>query len=525
MNILTNLKNQYFLIFAVLLFSIGIFLSINAGITHDEFHDYNVWEVNKNLILNFFLNTNYETQFLSDIGKFYGVGFHYLSIPFEIITSLFLDNSFYSDKVKAILSKHVTVFFLFILSGIFFQKILNLIIENNFYSNLGGVLYLTYPYLLGHSFFNVKDIPFLSIWLICTYLIIKISKILVDKKTISKKYFISISFFTALLLSIRISGILIFIQYAIMFCLHLNRHSFFFKDFLINNYKNLILSFISIFLLFYLLQPSSWENPFYIFESIKAMSQHEQTVCTTTLGECMKAQKLPSTYLPIWFFFKLPLVIIFGFILFPIIEKKIVNESFSSFITLSLIFSTTSIILLLILFEVNLYDEIRQVMFLLPSFFLISLSMIYFFSKKIFKILLLLSISFFLLQNIILYPYNYIWINNFSHLTKINGVFELDYWGVSTKAVANYFNKNKKNKQICIISNRNGGVKALVQKDHCFSPFKNLHKKNERPFYVALLERGIKKGSPNRCNTVFEEKRQVNFSSEDLILAKIFKCD
>ena len=303
MNILTNLKNQYFLIFAVLLFSIGIFLSINAGITHDEFHDYNVWEVNKNLILNFFLNTNYETQFLSDIGKFYGVGFHYLSIPFEIITSLFLDNSFYSDKVKAILSKHVTVFFLFILSGIFFQKILNLIIENNFYSNLGGVLYLTYPYLLGHSFFNVKDIPFLSIWLICTYLIIKISKILVDKKTISKKYFISISFFTALLLSIRISGILIFIQYAIMFCLHLNRHSFFFKDFLINNYKNLILSFISIFLLFYLLQPSSWENPFYIFESIKAMSQHEQTVCTTTLGECMKAQKLPSTYLPIWFFF------------------------------------------------------------------------------------------------------------------------------------------------------------------------------------------------------------------------------
>ena len=108
MNILTNLKNQYFLIFAVLLFLIGIYLSINVGITHDEFHEYNVSEVNKNLILNFFLNTNYETQFLSNIGKYYGVGFHYLSIPFEIIASLFLDNSFYSDEAKASLSKHAS---------------------------------------------------------------------------------------------------------------------------------------------------------------------------------------------------------------------------------------------------------------------------------------------------------------------------------------------------------------------------------------------------------------------------------
>ena len=132
------------------------------------------------------------------------------------------------------------------------------------------------------------------------------------------------------------------------------------------------------------------------------MSKHIQTVCTVTLGECMKAQNLPSTYLPIWFFFKLPLVILFGIIMFPLVEKKIVNESFSSLVILALTFSIFFIILILIVFEVNLYDEIRQVMFLLPLIFLISLTIIYFYSKKIFKIFLSFSI-FFLSQNIILY--------------------------------------------------------------------------------------------------------------------------
>ncbi len=525
MKIFKDLKNQYFLIFVIFLFLFGIYLSMNVGITHDEFHDYYVWEANKNLIINNLFETNYDSQYLDGGGKFYGVGFHYLSIPFELISNFFLSDTFYSQEVKSILSKHITVFFLFILSGIFFQKILNLIIQDKFYSNLGGVLYLMYPYLIGHSFFNVKDIPFLSIWLICTYLMISIAKIIVHKEKVGNKYFAYISIFTALLLSIRISGLLIFIQYIIMFLLLLNRKNINLNSFLKDYYKQLILSFFSIFLFFYILQPSYWENPFLFFEAIKYMSKHIQTVCTITLGECMKAQNLPSTYMPIWFFFKLPLVILFGIIMFPLVEKKIVNESFNSLIILTLTFSIFFIILILIVFEVNLYDEIRQVMFLLPLIFLISLTIIYFYSKKIFKIFLSISILFFLFQNIILYPYNYIWINNFSHFTKINGIFELDYWGVSTKVVADYFNQNKIDEKICIITNRNSGVKALIKNNSCFLSFKNLYKKNQRPFYVAFFERSIKKGSPNSCQIVFEEKRQVNFSKEDLILAKIYKCN
>ena len=36
------------------------------------------------------------------------------------------------------------------------------------------VFYLLYPYLLGHSFYNPKDIPFLFAWIVSTYICIEI---------------------------------------------------------------------------------------------------------------------------------------------------------------------------------------------------------------------------------------------------------------------------------------------------------------------------------------------------------------
>ena len=524
MNFYLLFKKHYFYIFLIPFFFIGATLSTKVGITHDELYDLNVWEANKNLFLNNFFNTDLDTSFLSGGSKFYGSGFHILSIPIESLTIFLFSDTHYLEKTKILLSKHITVFILFFISGLFFKRILKLIIENEFFSNLGTVFYFLNPYLLGHSFFNVKDIPFLTFWIICTYLIIKISKVFFKEREVKNKHVILISIFTAVLLSIRISGILIFIQYFLFFLLITNSMKinliYFVKRFLFK----ILLSLISIYTLFIFLQPSYWKNPLLILEAIDFMSDHLQTVCTITLGECMKAQNLPSTYLPIWFFFKMPIVIIVGLILFPFVEKKITNQSLNSLVLISLICSIFAISLLLILLNVNLYDEIRQVMFLLPLIFIISLSMMFYFSKLLFNVLVLLSLSFFLLQNITLFPYNYIWINNFSHITKVKDMFELDYWGVSTKTISNFFNQSDLDNNICIISNRNSGLKAFDRKEYCYIDFKDLHKKNKRPFYVALIERGVNKGVPNNCNLVFKEEKNMNFSNEKLVLAKIFKC-
>ena len=77
---MSYLKKFYFHFFLFFFTITGIYLSINTGITHDEFHDFNVWQANKNLILNFFLNENFDTSYLGGTNKFYGSGFHYFSI-------------------------------------------------------------------------------------------------------------------------------------------------------------------------------------------------------------------------------------------------------------------------------------------------------------------------------------------------------------------------------------------------------------------------------------------------------------
>ena len=117
-----------------------------------------------------------------------------------------------------------------------------------------------------------------------------------------------------------------------------------FKIFIKFFYKKIIL-FLLFFLFFlYLFHPNYWNNPLKFFYAMEFMSNHIQSVCTTTLGECMKAQNLPSSYIPIWLFFKLPTLIIFGLFLFPIYEKKIFSNKNNLFIIGSLLSSVLAII-------------------------------------------------------------------------------------------------------------------------------------------------------------------------------------
>ena len=150
---------------------------------------------------------------------------------------------------------------------------------------------------------------------------------------------------------------------------------------------------LSIFI--YILNPVFWLNPLELVNSIVWMSQYFNNICTLTLGDCMSSLSLPSSYYFIWLFFKLPIIIIFGLILFPIVEKKIFKNSLISIYYGTLLFSSLFIIFLFILLKVNIYDEIRHIMFILPLLILVGLSNLYFFNKKISYFLTVITSLFF----------------------------------------------------------------------------------------------------------------------------------
>ena len=228
-----NIKN-YNLFIYIFLFSylvLGIFLSVGTGITADESIEQRNWISKLDLIKSYFeenktnnfnplkLNNYFDRGFTMveyDL-RFYGVGFHYFSQIFLFIaTSIFNFDTFSLDISKIILN-HSFIFFNFFLSAIFAGKILNLLIKDKFYTNLFIILYLLYPYLLGHGFYNPKDTPFMFAWILSTYVSLKIFLRLYNKDNVSILNIFLLSLCTAYLFSVRITGILILLQYLISF--------------------------------------------------------------------------------------------------------------------------------------------------------------------------------------------------------------------------------------------------------------------------------------------------------------------
>ena len=72
-------------------------------------------------------------------------------------------------------------------------------------------------------------------------------------------------------------------------------------------------------------------------------------------------------------------------------------------------------------------------MFLIPFLFLISLFNIFIFNERLFHILAIPLLLFFIIENFSINPYQYTLLNSFAKFKKIDKTFEVDYWGIGNK--------------------------------------------------------------------------------------------
>ena len=63
----------------------GLYLSIDNGVSHDQFHEQLNWKINFQAIKSIFLN-NTDYKILSEyLDRYHGIGFHYISQPIQIL--------------------------------------------------------------------------------------------------------------------------------------------------------------------------------------------------------------------------------------------------------------------------------------------------------------------------------------------------------------------------------------------------------------------------------------------------------
>lgn len=525
-----NFRKKFIYLFLIIFLIIGSFASLNTGISHDEYHEEENWKYNvsvsKSISNKILFNKESDLDIKNYKDKYYGIGFQFISQPIQfVLKKIVMQYQDVSEYGAKLISKHFVTFLFFFISGIAFFLIQKKIINNKNFCYFSTLIYLFYPYLLGQSFFNPKDIPFMSVWLLCSYVSFNIFENLIKKNTIKNSNAIILGILTSYLLSIRITGILILLQYLITFIIFISSEKIDLKKFIKKFYKKLIFFIFYLLLFTYILNPIYWIKPLEIFNAIKSMSYYYHDICTETLGTCMRAKDLPATYIPIWLSVKLPIFIIIGIFLIPFSEKKIFINGKKNTIFGSILITSLFIPLILIVRNINLYDEIRHLMFLLPFLFILGTVSFYIFSKKLFYILGVLTISIFIYENIKIYPYQYVWFNLPSRYMDLTNDFELEYQGLSGKEIAKTISSNTKN-TTCILTSPLYSVQPFLdeKKFNCFDIWQYVDAGYKRPFLAVQHVRNIKKGMPYNCKAIYESGFNLLFHKKKFVTGKLLKC-
>lgn len=149
--------------------------------------------------------------------------------------------------------KHLLSFYIFLLSSIFFFKILQTRFNDFFLSFLGLSLYVSSPRILGDSFLY-KDILFLSFFTFTFYFLI------ISVRELNYKNLLIFGIFTGLSLNLRIFAAIIPIIFIVI--IFIKKFS---PDKSIDVIKKSIFYFFCFFISLYIFWPYLWESPIYNF--------------------------------------------------------------------------------------------------------------------------------------------------------------------------------------------------------------------------------------------------------------------
>lgn len=525
-------------IFFAFYIPIGLWACLNSGVSWDELTEYQTLNINLQAVKGFWSGSLIEYQKLLNYGdRYYGIGFHLVS---NVVAkfALFINDHLISlsHAPSEILFAHIAVFGAFVLSGLFVKSILYSLADNSPMAILGMIAYLLWPYLLGHSFFNVKDIPFLFVWILATSIYLNIlqlwhSGFLLSKKRITVQFAI-FGLCTAWLLSIRVSGVMIFIEYAVFLMVYLLMGGCLIKRILTPGY---ILAFaISFVLGLFFLSPVYWHNPLEFLNAISYMSHHPWDGDTLTAGKLLGPKQFNLFYIPAWLLIKLPVFVLLGwmlipFVLYKAIKKQAIYINGTALLNLtSLILTIVSILLFLLLLKAGLYNELRQILFIFPLIYIVGFCGLYYASKKLLAIALVITALIFAADNIALYPYQYTYMNEASRQIDIGNRYEKDYFSLSASRNAAWLNQNysaDKNVACVFVSPAHLWGNLDKTKYPCVKGYLNFAS-SIHPFIFSWLIRDRADLLPlPTCKLIHEERVSLPLSYTQLVMSQVFFCN
>lgn len=373
------------------------------------------------------------TAYLDYRDRDYGVAFEF---PLVFIERAILG---LEDTRDVFLMRHFVTHLFFLVSAFFLFQLIVKMTAKKHLAVIGFLMLVLNPRIYAHSFFNSKDLPFLSMFIICYYFFY----IAFEKKSIQRFFIVGI--LGGILTNLRIIGIMFpFLVFLFLLIDALQK-----KD-LEKQLSFGVAVLLGFAVAIYTTWPYLWSDPISNFkEAFLAMSKFRWDQNVLFNGEVLTASQLPKSYIFKWIGISTPLgyltLIVLG--LFFVI-KQILTQTTSFLFNegnriFTLLLACIAAPLTAILFlDSIVYDGWRQLYFIYPPLVLIAVFGInklwehFKYGKEVTFSILVLSFGLTLVSMVKNAPYQQVYFNEafwFKEEGYIKANYEQDYWGTSYK--------------------------------------------------------------------------------------------
>ena len=228
--------------------------------------------------------------------KYYGVAFELPLVAFERLLRL-------EDPRAIYLSRHLLTHLLFLVGGFFAWLLAYRMFGNRLAALFAMAVFLLHPRIYAHSFFNTKDPPFFSMFMVSLYLVHRAFR----RDTVGA--FALCGAGAALLMNIRIMGVMLFPAVLGMLALdafRAARRGDGAKPILAN-----AAAFIAAFIAaLYASWPLLWREPLAWIDAFQVLGVHPDYVASMFRGELIRWPDIPWDFVPTWILITTPPVVL-----------------------------------------------------------------------------------------------------------------------------------------------------------------------------------------------------------------------
>ena len=368
------------------------------------------------------------TDLLTYPNRFYGVAGQYPLLIIEYFPHIFNPKTPLFWEIR-----HLYTRGFFLLSAFAFFFIINRVTKSNLVLFIGMMLYMFHPRIYANSFYNIKDLLFLTFMVFSMLFLLRF----IEKPT--WKGAVLLGVFSAITINIRMMGVLIPLFVAIWLLGKIRDDA---KS--ISKYLIIYLCVTSLTLV--LFWPTLWIDPVRLFGEAFSFFSHYSVWQGTVIfrGTLVKGTQLPLIYVPVWIGITSPFAHLLTWVLGILIiiyqlgatlfYRKVYGQLIGYF-SLYVIFSSYMAVLF---FHSVLYGDWRHLYYLFPMLCVLSviaLENVRLYSKKVFIVLLLIVIAslsqtaWWMVRN---HPHHYVYFNSLAG-REWGKRWDLDMWRLSYK--------------------------------------------------------------------------------------------